>query len=266
MFTSPDYTRFIKRVGQSDLARSNLFLVRFGDFRSLLTNDGITDSFVDVINSNVGQANTDSAFDGTSSMWRLAQRGAASTAYKILPYQAKKILGASDELGLSSNLLGAGLNDVLGGNYRVNEDFAMMVKSVNLPSKSFDVNTLKIDRKPFAEVRNSTTGNITMTVYCSPDFIERRLMLMWMNAIHDDQRNTYGFQDSYSREINIINLDRKGTAQAATICKGCFPIRVSDVQLDFDSNNQIATFEVEFFVSTQKQVNTLLHSAIKGNL
>ncbi|HDY7737135.1 TPA: hypothetical protein RQJ91_000668 [Vibrio vulnificus] len=263
MFTSPDFSRFIKRIGTNDLARSNLFLVRFGDFRSLLTNDGIISAFTDAINSGQGTSNLEPSI-GADYTWNLAQRGVANTAYKMLPNSAKKILGASDELGVFSDLFGSGMNDILDGNYRINEDFAMMVKSVNLPSKSFDVNTLKIDRKPFAEVRNATTGNLTMTVYCSPDFIERRLMLMWMNAIHDEHRNVFGFQHSYSREINVVNLDRNGVASAVTICKGCFPIRVSEVQLDFDSDNQVATFEVEFYVSTQRQVNTLLHSTIKG--
>ena len=263
MFTSPDFSRFIKRIGENDLARSNLFLVRFGDFRSLLTNDGIVSTFTDFISPDTGRENTD-ALGGIEYTWRLAQRGAANAAYKMLPNQAKQILGASDELGVFSDLFGSGMNDILDGNYRMNEDFAMMIKSVNLPSKSFDVNTMKTDRTPFADIRNASTGNLTMTVYCSPDFIERRLMLMWMNAIHDENRNVFGFQHSYSREINVVNLDRNGIAQAASICKGCFPIRVSEVQLDFESNNQVATFEVEFYVSTQKQVNTLLHSKIKG--
>lgn len=263
MFTTPDYSKFLNRVNKVDFARPNLFLVRFGDFRSLLTSDGIIGTFTDIIKSGAGRSNLEPS-QGIDYTWQLAKRGAASTAYSLLPNSAKKILGASDELGVFSDIFGSGMNDILDGNYRINEDFAMMVKSVNLPSKSLDYSVSKIDRTPFADVRNGSNGNIVMTVYCSPDFIERRLMLMWMNSIHDERRNVFGFQHSYSREISLVTLDRNGIAQSATICKGCFPVRIGEVQLDFDSDNQVSTFEVEFFVSTQRQVNTLLHSAIKG--
>ncbi|HDY7993858.1 TPA: hypothetical protein RQK61_000481 [Vibrio vulnificus] len=257
MFTSPDFSRFIKRIGTNDLARPNLFLVRFGDFRSLLTNAGIVSTFTENISSGVGRANT-APSGGIDFTWRRAIEDTSNLAYRLFPHHANKILGASEDLLTFSDLFGHGAADLL-IDYKINEDFAIMVKSVNLPSRTLNYNTMTYGARPFADIRGSTTGNITMTVYCSPNYIERRLMLMWMNAIRDDTRNQYGFQNSYSREIDIINLDRKGIAQTATICKDCFPVRVGEVQLDFDSDNQIATFEVEFFVSTQHQriLNTI---------
>ncbi|ELC9716785.1 hypothetical protein QX995_002161 [Vibrio vulnificus] len=262
MFTEPRYKEFLNKVNSQDLARSNLFLVRFGDFRSILENDGIIDFTKEVLNSGFGVSNLNPS-QGAPYAWKLVQRGAISSAYSALPHHAKKILGASDELGVFQDLFGSGLNDILDGNYRVNNDFALMVKSANLPQRTLDVRTNKTDRTPYGEVRDGGSGNITLTCYCSPDYIERRLMMMWMNAIHDESKQAYGFHDTYAREINIATLDRRGVPQSVVVCNGCFPIRIGDVQLDFDSNNNVATFEVEFFVAKQRHVNTLFHSLIK---
>ncbi|GIU32918.1 hypothetical protein TUM4644_33340 [Shewanella colwelliana] len=264
MFTTPDLASFIKKLGHTDLARTNLFLVRFGDFRSVISNDGIIDGFTDVISSEQGTSNLAPGFDGTSSMWKLAQRGALSTAYGALPPNAKQLLGATDELGVFQDLLGSGMNDLLDGNYRINNDFALMIKAVNLPERTIDTQTNKTDKRVFADVRGGGTGNVTMTCYCSPDYIERRLMMMWINAIHDEETQTYGFQSNYAREINVLMLDREGNTASAVALDGCFPIRVGQVQLDYDSNNTVATFEVEFFVSKQRQLNTLIHNKIKA--
>lgn len=265
MFVTPDFSHFIKRVGTTDLARQNLFLVRFGDFRSVIGNDGIIGIADAIYQDAKGFQDADGLFDGLSNSWSYLTRAAKSSAYKHLPPYAKRILHASQEGGYGDaihSLLGVSLPEVIGTQYQINNDFALMVKSVNFPERTLDVTTNKTNKRPFGEVRGGQTGTITMTCYCSPDFIERRLMLMWMNSIHDERRQQYGFHDNYAKEITVVALDRKGQPSHGVACFGCFPTRVGQVQFDTDSNNQVATFEVEFYVSHQQQINTLLRQTI----
>ncbi|EPW5499109.1 TPA: hypothetical protein ACGUM0_004130 [Vibrio vulnificus] len=255
MFT-PDYTKFINQVNKTDLARPNLFLVRFGDFRQIISNDGIIDFASSIIPTD-GASNLNPVGNDNYS-WQLAQRGIANAAYSHLPPQVRQILNSADELGVVETMFGAGLNNFLDGNYRLNSDLALMVKAVNMPSKSFDYETITLDRKKHGHVRSSQNGTLTMTLYCSPDFIERRLMMMWMQVIHNEEQNTYGFHDVYAREINVASVNRKGVVSSLVAMKNCFPIRVSEIQLDTDQNNSVATFDVEFYVGQQKHLDTLI--------
>lgn len=246
---TPNYIRFMRVVENQDLARSNMFLVRFVDFRSIIKNDGILD-FSSPVSSGDGTATNSSPFSGTSYTWNRVQDLVTTNAMKVMSPKIKQIMGAVDP-SLVRMIPGAGelLDTFLGSGYNVNKDLALMVKSVNIPGSTLETTLNKTDRMPFHEVKGRTFSNITITFYCTPGYEERVLMLNWQNAVHDNKRGRFGFYHSYAKDINILTLDRKGTRQSIVVCEGCYPIRVGDVQLDYEQNSQIATVEVEFAVA-----------------
>ena len=250
---SPDMARFMRVIEKTDLARPNLFLVRLGNFRTIITNDGIIDNQESIFQDQ-GVNNQSGAGDGDQYTWNRIQDESLNAAYKYLPTEAKSLMGAYDPSVVRAFGGGDTLDGFLGAEYDVNKDLALMVKSVNMPSSALEVQTNKTDRRPWSEVRSRSTGNITMTLFCTPGFPERRLMLMWMNSIHNNNKNTFGFYSNYAREIDILPLDRKGVFNSRVVADGCFPIRVGEVQLDVDSNSQVVTFEVEFTVASMSHV------------
>lgn len=253
---TPDFARFMRVIETHDLARPNLFLVRFGDFRTVVSNDGVVD-FDLGISTDGGVDNTSGPFAGAAYSWNRVKDIAFDAATKIASPRLKQIMGAYDPT-LVSMIPGAGsiMETFLGTGYNVNKDLALMVKSVNLPGTQLETQINKTDRLPFFEVRGRTINNITVTFYCTPGYRERVLMLAWMNSIHNNKTGQYGFQAKYAREIDVLTLDRKGVRQSITLCKGCFPIRVGDVQLDYENNSQVATCEVEFVVSDMNQITS----------
>ncbi|HAS8316621.1 TPA: hypothetical protein I7702_16820 [Vibrio vulnificus] len=264
MMAQADMSAFIKTINGTDLARSNLFLVRFGDFRTTIVNDGVLDFDDDI--TLTGGTSSFARPNGEPYTWHDARKTVFNTGYKHLPHSAKKLLGASDDINVIQDLFGSGVSDFVGSNFRLNTDLALMCKSANLPSMGVEAETMWSDRKPFGTARAQASGNLRLTFYCSPNFIERRLMMMWLGAVRNQETNQFGFHDSYTCEIDVAPLDRQGRVQSVVACKGCFPINVGEVQLDFDNNNQVATFEVEFYVGTNRQVNTFLHSNLKAAL
>lgn len=250
----PDFARFMKVVQSQDLARPNLFLVRFGDYRSTIKNDQLLD-FTNDISDTSGISNLIPGLDGDAYTWNRVQDIALGTINKYLPPNIKNILGAYDP-SLIRMIPGGGefIDAYFGSGYDVNKDLALMVKSVNLPSSSLDTQINKTDRLPFTEVKGRATGNINITFYCSPDYAERRMMLAWLNSIHNNKKNVYSFYSSYSKTIDIMTLDRRGRIVSGVGARGCFPINVGEVVFDVENNNQVSLCTVEFACSDYSHV------------
>lgn len=241
---TPDLARFMRKVETSDLARSNMFLVRFVNLNNGLNEDSVVSPLL-----------PKTITDGLS--FNRIKDISYNQIQKHLSPRVKSIMGASTPL-LLNTLSGAGglLSGFFGESFDVNRDLAMFCKSVSLPGTAFDTQVNHHERKPFTEVRNRTTDTIRMTFYCSPDYAERTWFLTWMNSIHDQENAIFGFYSDYAKPIDIITLDRAGVKSSTVNCVGCFPIRVGEVQMGYEQNNEISSFEVEFAISTMNHVAT----------
>lgn len=246
---TPDYGRFMRVVENQDLARSNMFLVRFGDFRTTVDKDGVVNFSMDSANSGMFGF-MDNMPGGVKYAWSKVQGIMNDNMKRYVTPKITKALGNSAP-ELIRMIPGAGelIDGLTGVDYDVNRDLALMVKAVNLPGTQLDTTLNKTDRLPFHEVKGRTMNSLTITFYCTPGFDERILMLAWMNQIHNNKKGTYGFYHSYAKDIDVLTLDRTGVMQSLVHCEGCFPIRVGDVSLDYETNSQLATVEVEFAVA-----------------
>ncbi|UYD59296.1 hypothetical protein HPMBJEAJ_00197 [Aeromonas phage avDM6] len=253
----PDLTRFMRKVENSDLARANMFIVRFEDFRSTLYNDGVFNMDLPIFPDTNSPDVNGGLFSGSSYTWHRIQDMALGEAHKVLTPSMKKIFGAWDP-SLIKIIPGAGdiLDGFLGTDYDVNKDLALMVKSVGLPSSTLETTINRIDKLPRHEVKGRNYGTMTMTFYCSPGYEERSLMLTWQNTIVNPSNGRFGFYQQYAKPIDIITLDRHGVKRSTVHNTGCFPIEVGEVQLDFENNSQIATFTVTFAVATTVHMPT----------
>ena len=132
--------------------------------------------------------------------------------------------------------------------------FGFSCKAASLPSS--EVNPLELyykgriiklagDRPAFP--------NWTVTVYNDEDFLIRNALEKWLSAINEHQGNIM------ARGVTPDLKTYKSTAVVRQYSKGndripiktvsfigLFPTRLGDVTLDWESQNQIETFEVEF--------------------
>lgn len=246
-FQGPDLSGFMRKIERVDLARSNLFAVNFSDFRKIINADGVIDFDNDPIK--MDPFGFDNMKQGTDFIWNKATDKAKDYILKTSSMSVKALFGAYDPEIIQS-IFGQDVVDIFSGpTYDVNKDRSLLAKSANIPGVSFETEKTYQDKRPFSNVKGRTVDNITMTFYCTPNYAERSLFLSWMNKIHNPKKNTYSFYDSVKQRIEIATYNRKGKISSIAICQDCIPIRVGAVNLDFDSNNTVATFEVEFEVS-----------------
>lgn len=246
-YQGPDMSEFMRKIERIDLARSNLFTVNFTDFRKIINADGVIDFDNDPISTNpFGENNLQ---QGVDFLWNKATDKVKDYLFKSSSMGVKALFGAYDPEIIQS-IFGKEIVDIFSGpTYDVNKDISLLAKSATIPGVSFETEKTYQDKMPFSNVKGRTIDNISMTFYCTPNYAERSLFLTWMNKIHNPKKNTYSFYDSVKQTIEIATYSRKGKISSIAVCKGCIPVRVGPVNLDFDANNQIATFEVEFEVS-----------------
>lgn len=246
-YQGPDMSEFMRKIERIDLARSNLFQVNFTDFRKIINADGVVDFDNDPISTNpFGQSVLD---QGVDFLWNKATDKVKDYLFKSSSMGVKALFGAYDPQIIQS-IFGKEVVDIFSGpTYDVNKDISLLAKSASIPGVSFETEKSYQDKKPFSTVKGRSVDNISMTFYCTPNYAERSLFLTWMNKIHNPKKNTFSFFDSVKQRIEIATFNRKGKISSIAICEDCIPVRVGPVNLDFDSNNQIATFEVEFEVA-----------------
>lgn len=246
-FQGPDLSGFMRKIERVDLARSNLFTVNFTDFRKIINADGVIDFDNDPIKTN--PFGFDNMQQGTDFIWNKATDKIKNEILKSSSMSIKALFGAYDPEIIQS-IFGQDVVDIFSGPaYDVNKDISLLAKSATIPGVSFETEKTYQDKRPFSNVKGRTVDNISMTFYCTPNYAERSLFLSWMNKIHNPKKNTYSFFDSVKQRIEIATFNRKGKISSIAICQDCIPIRVGPVNLDFDANNQVATFEVDFEVS-----------------
>lgn len=220
-------------VMQEDLARPNLFAVVFSSMSNSMQQDGIISN------------------GGTSSATSLAISRAKDYATDYLQSTSslyRKITGAYSP-SLVRGVFGRDFLSFLGSNYDVSKDIGMMAKSVSIPGSSLDITRNQFRRTPQNVITNRNNDNVIMTFYITSSQAERLMFETWMDSIYDVKTSQVSFQSSYAKKIEIYTYDRQGQAQSTTILNDAFPIRIGQVQLDADMNNQVCMLEVEFAYS-----------------
>lgn len=239
----PDLTRFMQSVGAEDLSRPNLFLVRFSNIATTINEDGVLDFTFNTVNNEN---------EGLLSQWQYMSGQAKDIAMDAILQTdiGSKVMGAYNPKIIKTLLPGEFVDGLLPSGFDINRDLAILIKAVSIPGISFSTDHSFVDKKPFTTVSGRTTDTITMTFYLRTNHAERMVMQTWMNMVQDPFTNEFGFYDSYAKDIEIYPLTRQGYPLSVTKCTGCFPVKISNVSYDTDANNAVATFDVEFAVST----------------
>jgi hypothetical protein len=96
------------------------------------------------------------------------------------------------------------------------------------------------------------------------DFSIRTALEQWMNGMDDLINKTGRLNPSeYQRDMQVYQLDRNGKILKEYRIFGSFPTDIGPVALDFQSNDQISSFQVQFqfqtFVVSSNPLDTILN-------
>jgi hypothetical protein len=126
---------------------------------------------------------------------------------------------------------------------------SFLCKAAQLPASimaSFDV--------PFRGRQLKVAGDRTfepwtVTIINDTDFGTRNAMERWMNGINGHQANTGLVNPAdYQADLIVEQLDRDGTSIKTYNFRGCFPTNVSAIDVNYETNDAIEEFTVEFQV------------------
>lgn len=87
----------------------------------------------------------------------------------------------------------------------------------------------------------------TVTVYQTEEWSVRNDLEKWMKLINDPETNFKTSHESYWTDLKVTQLGVNSLAPVAIyILKGCWPSDLAEITLDWDSTDEVETFDVTF--------------------
>jgi hypothetical protein len=124
---------------------------------------------------------------------------------------------------------------------------SFLCKAAQLPASQMAVFPVPFRGRQLQMAGDRTFEPWTVTIINDTDFGTRNAMERWMNGINGHQANT-GLVNpvDYQADLIVEQLDRDGQSIKTYNFRGCFPTLVSAIDVNYETNDQIEEFTVEF--------------------
>ena len=147
----------------------------------------------------------------------------------------------------------------LGASQADKELGAFLCKAAALPASNLGVIDVPFRGRVVKVAGDRTFDTWSVTIINDVDFRLRNLFEAWLQSInaHEDNIaeliNPEEGGDGYTKDLVVHQLGRSGEEKQDNYVKtyklwGCFPTQISQIDLAYDSNDQIEEFTVEFQV------------------
>lgn len=124
-----------------------------------------------------------------------------------------------------------------------------MCKATTIPASRIQPIEVYYRGRPTKVAGERVFDNWNVQVINDGNFIVRNMLESWSQAIVR-HANTNGelFSVNYQTDMLVEQLDRNDRVLKAYKFHNCFPLNISEIQLDFAANNTIEEFAVEFSI------------------
>lgn len=131
----------------------------------------------------------------------------------------------------------------------------LLCKSAALPGSNLGVIEVPFRGRTVKIAGDRTFDTWTATFFNDKDFKLRGFFEQWANSINTHEGNTSPLfkpnnSDGYMADLSVKQLEKDASEGGAILrsygLKYCFPTNVSQIDLAYDSNDQIEEFTVEF--------------------
>jgi hypothetical protein len=122
-----------------------------------------------------------------------------------------------------------------------------LCRSAQLPASTIEPITTLYRGRPVQFAGERTFQPWTVAIYNDTTFNIRNALESWQNGIQN-YNTTLGRTNptEYQVDLNVYQLDRGGAIIKSYRFVDAMPINIGPIQLDFDQQNQIEQFDVEF--------------------
>lgn len=131
----------------------------------------------------------------------------------------------------------------------------ILCKSAALPGSNLGVIEVPFRGRTVKIAGDRTFDTWTTTFFNDKDFKLRGFFEQWANSINTHEGNTAPLfvpnnSEGYMADLQVDQLEKDASEEGAIlrryILKHCFPTNVSQIDLAYDSNDQIEEFTVEW--------------------
>ena len=126
-------------------------------------------------------------------------------------------------------------------------DLAFLCSAAALPGSNVAVTPVNFRGRILNLTGDRTFNPWSITVMNDTDFKLFRAFERWMNGMNNMTDNE-GLTNpaDYQVDFFVDQLDRNGDTLKSYTFRGGFPTALSDIALDYGTNNEVETFTVEF--------------------
>lgn len=122
-----------------------------------------------------------------------------------------------------------------------------LCRSAQLPASTIEPITTLYRGRPVQFAGERTFQPWTVSIYNDTSFNIRNALESWQNGIQN-YNTTLGRTNptEYQVDLNVYQLDRGGAIIKSYRFVDAMPVNIGPIQLDYDQQNQIEQFDVEF--------------------
>ncbi|ALY07000.1 tail tube protein [Vibrio phage vB_VmeM-32] len=128
-------------------------------------------------------------------------------------------------------------------------DFKFKCKAAALPGAAVEAIPVSYQNKKIKIAGDRTFEDWNISVYNDDEHDTRQSFLDWQALAQSQNREISGETPETYKKLGIIRqLNRKGVVTKTYTINGIWPTNVQEVQLDWDTNNEVQVFEVTLSV------------------
>lgn len=122
-----------------------------------------------------------------------------------------------------------------------------LCRTATLPASTTEDITAAYRGRPVHFAGERTFQPWSISVYNDTNFLIRNVMERWTNGVLN-YTTTNGIMrpSDYQVDMSVYQLDRNDRVIKTYRFYDAYPTNIGQIQLDFETNNQIETFDVEF--------------------
>lgn len=126
---------------------------------------------------------------------------------------------------------------------------SFLCKAAQLPVSQMNAVEIPFRGRQLKIAGDRTFENWTVTILNDTDFNVRDAMERWMNGINAHAANT-GLTNpvDYQADLVVDQLDRDESVIKTYNFRGCFPVNVSEIEVNYETVDAVEEFTVEFAI------------------
>nr|DAG47295.1 MAG TPA: baseplate subunit [Caudoviricetes sp.] len=254
MFYSVD--EFLSGMANRDFQRSNLFSVVFATSPAARILDStigsIRDTLIDGTMSSINANNPNEFMNAiTGGVSKLFSYTVDKAIMSLNKTGFSKIMGA-----LSPRLITSLFGDSVYGQMltefrdKMMYNMGLSIVGVQLPGKTLGYEYVYNGGVPQIRFTRPENGELSLTFRVDSEARNLKVFNEWLSAIRDDVSGQFAFIDEVSSAIQVNLHNRDGVPHSTYVFQKCLPVKVSNPELSYESNNEIWTFTVDFAYKT----------------